>query len=107
MAVVLFSIVKITTATDARSQPANHVSASKEIPTGFKIERYARVWEHNPFTLVAPTAPQAQRSAFDNFFLTSWLKDGRTEVIFIQNLETNEVQRITAKPNQDNLRFAP
>jgi hypothetical protein len=35
----------------------------------------------------------------------SWLKDGRRDVIFVQNLETNEVQRITAEPNQNNLRL--
>jgi hypothetical protein len=63
------------------------------------------VWERNPFTLVTPTAPQVQRSAFDKLFLTSWLKDDHTEEIFIQNLETNEVQRIAVEPNKDNLRL--
>jgi hypothetical protein len=105
LALVIFTSVKIVTATDARSQPATVGNAGEEIPAGFKIERYARVWEHNPFTLVAPSAPQAQRSAFDKLFLTSWLQDGRTDVIFIQNLETNEVQKITAEANQDNLRL--
>jgi hypothetical protein len=111
LAVVIFPTVKIATATNARSQPASAVTvandpnAGEEIPTGFKLERYARVWEHNPFSLVAPTAPQAQRSRFDKLFLTSWLKDGRTDVIFIQNLETNKVEKITAGPNQDNLRL--
>jgi hypothetical protein len=105
LALVIFASVKIVTATDARSQPATVGHADEEIPAGFKLERYARVWEHNPFTLVAPSAPQAQRSAFDKLFLTSWLQNGRTDVIFIQNLETNEVQKITAEANQDNLRL--
>jgi hypothetical protein len=108
LAVVIFPTVKITTATDVRSQPsavANDPLADAEIPAGFKLERYARVWERNPFTLITPSAPQAQHSAFDKLFLTSWLKDGRTDVIFIQNLETNEVQKITSEANQDNLRL--
>ena len=108
LVVVIFPAVKIATATDARSQPAtvaNDAHAGEEIPTGFKLERYARVWEHNPFMLVTPDAPKAKLSPFDKLFLTSWLKDGRTDVIFIQNLETNEVQKVTAEPNQDNLRL--
>jgi len=114
LAVVIFPTVKTATGTDARSQPAtaatvahdmHDVHAGGEIPTGFKLERYARVWEHNPFTLVTPALPQAKLSPFDKLFLTSWLKDGRTDVIFIQNSETNEVQKITAEPNQNNLRL--
>jgi hypothetical protein len=108
LVVVIFPALKIATATDARSQPAtvaNDAHAGEEIPTGFKLERYARVWEHNPFTLVTPDAPKAKLSPFDKLFLTSWLKDGPRDVIFIQNLETNEVQKVTAEPNQDNLRL--
>lgn len=108
LAVFTLPIVGIATATDARNQPAtvaHDAHADEEIPAGFKLGRYAPVWERNPFTLVTPTAPQAQHSAFDKLILTSWLKDGRADVIFIQNLETNEVQKITAEPNQDNLRL--
>jgi len=36
-------------------------------------------------------------------FLTSWLKDGSREVIFVQNSDTNDVQRITEQPSQNNL----
>jgi hypothetical protein len=46
-----------------------------------------------------------QRSAFDNLFLTSWLKDGGKDVIFVQNSETNEAQRITVEANKGNLRL--
>src|SRR5271165_1477837 len=60
LAVVIFPTLKTANATDARSKPAtvaNDAHAGAEIPTGFKLERYARVWERNPFTLVTPTAP--------------------------------------------------
>jgi hypothetical protein len=108
LAVVVLPTTKSATAMDAKSQPmtaptdAHH---DKEIPIGFKLERYTRVWERNPFTLVTPALTQAKPSPFEKLFLTSWLKDGRSDVIFIQNLETNEVQRITAQPNESNLRL--
>ena len=78
---------------------------AQEIPAGFKPERYVQLWKRNPFTLVTPDAPHARPSAFDKLFLTSWLKVGATDVIFVQNSETNETQRIAAEPNQNNLRI--
>jgi hypothetical protein len=78
---------------------------SQEIPAGFKIERYARVWERNPFTLVKPAAPKVQPSAFAKLNLTSWLIDGGKEVICVENSETKDVQTIGAEPNQNNLRL--
>jgi len=108
LAAVVYLTTKSATATDAKSQPvasAKDVYHEKEIPIGFKLERYAGVWERNPFILVTVDAPKAQHSPFEKLFLTSWLKDGRSDVIFIQNLETNEVQKITAEPNQSNLRL--
>src|SRR5271166_254509 len=61
LAVVIFPTLKTANAADARSKPAtvaNDAHDGAEIPTGFKLERYARVWERNPFTLVTPTAPK-------------------------------------------------
>lgn len=78
---------------------------AQDIPSGFKVDRYVRVWERNPFTLVKPTAPERLPSAFEKLFLASWLKDGGKEVVLVENSETNEVQRITAVPNQNNLRL--
>jgi hypothetical protein len=72
---------------------------------GFKVERYAHIWQRNPFTLVTPAAPREQDSPFSKMFLTSWLKHGSQEVIFVQNSDTNVVQKITEQPNQNNLRL--
>jgi hypothetical protein len=80
-------------------------TSAEEIPPGFKPERYAQLWKRNPFTLVTPEAPRARPSPFDNLFLTSWLRVGATEVIFVQNSETNETEKITTEPNQKNLRI--
>jgi hypothetical protein len=80
-------------------------SADDQIPVGFTADRYNHLWERNPFTLVAPATPQAQASAFDKLVLVSWLKDAGKDVIFVQNTETNETQKITSEPNKNNFRI--
>jgi hypothetical protein len=52
-----------------------------------------------------PAATQARAGAFGNLVLVSWLKDDGKDVIFVQNTETHQVQRITSKANKDNLRL--
>ena len=76
---------------------------AQEIPGGFKVERYTRLWEHNPFTEAKATVPQGRSSVFEKLFLTSWLIDAGKQVICVQNSETNEVQTVTAESNQNNL----
>jgi hypothetical protein len=44
-------------------------------------------------------------SVLDNLVLVSWLNDAGKTVIFVQNTETNEVQRITSEPNKDHFRI--
>jgi hypothetical protein len=80
-------------------------SPAQDVPAGFKVERYTRLWEHNPFTEVRPIAPAVHFSVADKLFLTSWLIDAGKEVISVQNSETGEVQTITAESNQNNLRL--
>jgi hypothetical protein len=78
---------------------------AQEIPAGFEIGRYTHLWERNPFAPVTQAALETRRSFVDNLYLTSWLKDGSREVVFVQSSDTNESQRITAEPNQNNLRL--
>jgi hypothetical protein len=80
-------------------------TASDEIPAGYKADRYQPVWERNPFTIVTPVLAQAQPKAFDKLVLVSWLNDGVKDVVFVQNTETNEVQKITTDPNSNSLRL--
>jgi hypothetical protein len=80
-------------------------TASDDIPAGFKDDRYQPVWERNPFTLVTPVVLQAKPKVFDKLVLLSWLNDGSKDVVFVQNTETNEVQKITTEANSDNLRL--
>jgi hypothetical protein len=79
--------------------------ASDDIPVGHKAERYQPVWERNPFTLVTPEIVQAKPKVFDKLVLVSWLNDGSKDIVFVQNTETNEVQKITTDANSDNLRL--
>jgi hypothetical protein len=51
------------------------------------------------------TTPQAQAAAFSNLVLVSWLEDAGKDVIYVQNTETNDVQKITSEPNLDNFRI--
>jgi hypothetical protein len=53
------------------------------------------------------TRPQTQVGAFGNLVLVSWLEDARKDVIYVQNTETNDVQKITSKPNLDHLSCRP
>jgi len=53
----------------------------------------------------AQTRPQTQGGAFGNLVLVSWLEEAGKDVIYVQNTETNDVQKITSKPNLDNFRI--
>jgi hypothetical protein len=51
------------------------------------------------------TALQTEAGVFGKLVLVSWLDDGGKDVIFVKNIETNDVQRITSQPNIDNFRI--
>ena len=80
-------------------------SYAQDIPTGFALNRYQKLWEHNPFTLPTHAVAEAQPTVFDKLVLVSWLKAGKNDVVFVQNTETNEVQKITREPNSNNLKL--
>jgi len=44
-------------------------------------------------------------SVIDKLVLLSWLNDAGQTVIYVQNTDTNEVQKITSEPNKDNFRI--
>jgi hypothetical protein len=80
-------------------------TASDDVPAGYKVDRYQPVWDRNPFTLVTPVVQSVQPKVFDKLVLVSWLNDGGNDVVFVQNIETNEVQKITKDPNSNNFRL--
>jgi hypothetical protein len=53
----------------------------------------------------AQTTRQTQVGAFGNLVLVSWLEDAGKDVIYVQNTETNDVQKITSEPNLNNFRI--
>jgi hypothetical protein len=80
-------------------------TAGDDVPVGYKADRYQPVWDRNPFTLVTPVVQSVQPKVFDKLVLVSWLNDGGNDVVFVQNIETNEVQKITKDPNSNNFRL--
>jgi hypothetical protein len=76
-----------------------------DVPVGYKADRYQQIWERNPFTIVTPIAQVAQPGVFDKLVLVSWMNDGGNDVAFVQNIETNEVQKITKDPNSNKFRL--
>jgi hypothetical protein len=79
--------------------------SNEEVPSGFKLDRYENVWQRNPFTLVTPAVTKAQPTLFDKLILLSWLNDGGNDVVFVQNTETNGVQKITKQANTEDLKL--
>ena len=51
------------------------------------------------------TTLQPEAGVFGKLILVSWLYDDGKDVIFVKNIETNDVQRITSQPNIDNFRI--
>jgi len=82
---------------------ATPVRADDALPTGFKADRYRTLWERNPFTLVTP-AVRTQPQAFSKLVVVSWLNDGK-DSLFVQDTDTNDVQKITDVPNEKGLRI--
>jgi hypothetical protein len=62
----------------------------------------------NPLTLVPPVTPATKSGvfgAFDKLVLVSWLNDAGKDVIYVKNTETNDVERMTSEPNNDQFRI--
>jgi len=73
----------------------------------------------DPSKLVSPAAPQAAQAAVQipravakplagssaKFVLVSWLNDDGKDAIVVQDVETNETQRITSEPNREDFRI--
>jgi hypothetical protein len=51
------------------------------------------------------TGPPAKSGPFGNYVLVSWLEEAGKDVIYVQNIDTHDVQKITSEPNLDNFRI--
>jgi hypothetical protein len=67
--------------------------ADDEVPARFKPDRYQKVWERNPFTLVTPAAPQVRITPFDKLILVSWLNNGGPGISRQMQMQLNAQQQ--------------
>jgi hypothetical protein len=51
------------------------------------------------------TKPPGSAGVFGNLVLVSWLEEAGKDVIYVQNVATNDIQKITSEPNLDNFRI--
>jgi hypothetical protein len=78
----------------------------KDLPN-FTAYGYSRS-PRDPFLdkSVKPTIlGEDKANLLDRLVLVSWLNDAGKIVIFVQNTETNDVQRVTYEPNKDHFRI--
>jgi hypothetical protein len=78
----------------------------KDLPN-FTPYGYSRT-PRDPFLdkSVKPTIlGEDKANLLDKLVLVSWLDDAGKTVIFVQNTETNDVQRVTYDPNKDHFRI--
>jgi hypothetical protein len=108
---ILLLCAGLTNGQDPRQSPTEadpklYEGSVKDLPN-FTPYDYARS-PRDPFldksvkmTLVGEYKP----SVLDKLELVSWLDDAGKIAIFVQNTETNDVQRIASEPNKDNFRL--
>ncbi len=54
---------------------------------------------------MTPTIAAVRTTPFDKLILVSWLNDAGKDVVFVQNTDTSEVQKVTNDPNPNNLKL--
>jgi hypothetical protein len=89
-------------ATDAKLFPRE----VKELPN-FTPYGYSRS-PRDPFldkSVKSTILGEYKDNLLDKLVLVSWLDDAGEIVIFVQNTETNDVQRVTYEPNKDHFRI--
>jgi hypothetical protein len=78
----------------------------KDLPTFTRYDYYRS--PRDPFldkSVKATIMGQYKTNVLDKLVLVSWLDDAGKIVIFVQNTETNDVQKVTSEPNKDHFRI--
>jgi hypothetical protein len=95
--------------TTAGSEPGNSVgkvneqqSAGPQTP-----KAVSPIGQQAAPATVQPSRPasQAPPGNSDRYVLVSWLNEGGKDTIYVQDTETNQVQKITSEPNRNNFRI--
>ena len=88
------------------TDPKLYEGAVKDLPNFTRYD-YARS-PRDPFldkSVKTTIMGEDKANVLDKLVLVSWLDDAGKIVIFVQNTETNDVQKITSEPNKDNFRI--
>ena len=83
--------------TDAVMQDPNEKIGPRADPRTFVPPAFPQPTQ--PAAKGTQITPQARAGAFGSLVLISWLEDAGKDVIYVQNTETNDVQKITYEPN--------
>ena len=98
---------------DNSSQPPKQATGAKVYPREVadlpNFTRYDYVRSpRDPFldkSVKTTIMGEFKANVLDKLVLVSWLDDAGKIVIFVQNTETNDVQRVTYEPNKDHFRI--
>jgi hypothetical protein len=78
----------------------------KELPTFTRYDYYRS--PRDPFldkSVKSTIMGEYKANVLDKLVLVSWLDDAGKIAIFVQNTETNDVQKVTSEPNKDHFRI--
>ena len=98
---------------DISSQPPKQATGPKVYPREVadlpNFTRYDYVRSpRDPFldkSVKSTIVGEYKANVLDKLVLVSWLDDAGKIVIFVQNTETNDVQKVTSEPNKDHFRI--
>jgi len=98
---------------DNSSQPPKQATGAKVYPREVadlpNFTRYDYVRSpRDPFldkSVKTTIMGEFKANVLDKLVLVSWLDDAGKIVIFVQNTETNDVQKVTSEPNKDHFRI--
>lgn len=98
---------------DSGQLSASSVGQQRMVVQDANEKTESRTDSMKPVTPAVPQATPAAQNAFlqtqpgvfGKLVLVSWSEEGGKDVIFVKNIETNDVQQITSQPNIDNFRL--
>jgi hypothetical protein len=90
----------------AAADPKLYPREVKDLPNFVRYDYYRS--PRDPFldkSVKMTIMGEYKANVLDKLVLVSWLDDAGKIAIFVQNTETNEVQKVTSEPNKDHFRI--
>jgi hypothetical protein len=93
-------------ATPAGGQQGTFLPKANEQPGAQAPKAVSTVTQSAPAAR-QPSRPTSQgpSGSSDRYILVSWLNDGGKDLIYVQDTQTNQVQKITSEPKRNNFRI--